>query len=118
MSTKRTGVPTAAENIVLVPGSKNILAFLLLSTIEAGDEVIVPDPGYAIYRSLVNFIGAVPVSAPIRQSNDFRLDVEELRSLITPRTRLLIVNTPANPTGVCSPAPTARRSRSSPSSTT
>jgi aspartate aminotransferase len=97
--TKRTGVPTAAENIVLVPGSKNILAFLLLATIEAGDEVIVPDPGYAIYRSLVNFIGAVPVSAPIRQSNDFRLDVDELRSLITPRTKLLIVNTPANPTG-------------------
>jgi aspartate aminotransferase len=97
--TKRTGVPTSAENVVLVPGSKNILAFLLLATIEAGDEVIVPDPGYAIYRSLVNFIGAVPVSAPIRQSNDFRLDVDELRSLITPRTRLLIVNTPANPTG-------------------
>ncbi|MEO8899698.1 MAG: pyridoxal phosphate-dependent aminotransferase [Candidatus Dormibacter sp.] len=97
--TKRTGVPTEAENIVLVPGSKNILAFLLLSTIEAGDEVIVPDPGYAIYRSLVNFLGAVPVSAPIRQSNDFRLDVDELRTLITPRTRLLIVNTPANPTG-------------------
>lgn len=97
--TKRTGVPTAAENIVLVPGSKNILAFLLLATIEAGDEVIVPDPGYAIYRSLVNFIGALAVSAPIRQSNDFRLDVDELRSLITPRTKLLIVNTPANPTG-------------------
>ncbi len=97
--TKRTGVPTAAENIVVVPGSKNILAFLLLATIEAGDEVIVPDPGYAIYRSLVNFIGAVPVSAPIRQSNDFRLDVDELRSLVTPRTRLLIVNSPANPTG-------------------
>jgi aspartate aminotransferase len=97
--TRRTGVPTAAENIVIVPGSKNILAFLLLSIIEAGDEVIVPDPGYPIYRSLVSFLGATPVSAPIRQSNDFRLDVEELRSLVTPRTRLLIVNTPANPTG-------------------
>jgi aspartate aminotransferase len=97
--TRRTGVPTAAENIVIVPGSKNILAFLLLSIIEAGDEVIVPDPGYPIYRSLVSFLGATPVSAPIRQSNDFRLDLEELRSLVTPRTRLLIVNTPANPTG-------------------
>jgi aspartate aminotransferase len=97
--TRRTGVPTAAENIVIVPGSKNILAFLLLSIIEAGDEVIVPDPGYPIYRSLVSFLGATPVSAPIRQSNDFRLDVEELRGLVTPRTRLLIVNTPANPTG-------------------
>jgi aspartate aminotransferase len=97
--TTRTGVPTSVENIVLVPGSKNILAFLLLAIIEPGDEVIVPDPGYPIYRSLVNFIGATPVSAPIRQANDFRLDVEELRALVTPRTRLLIVNTPANPTG-------------------
>jgi aspartate aminotransferase len=97
--TKRTGVDTAAENIVLVPGSKNILAFLLLAIIEPGDEVIVPDPGYPIYRSLVNFIGATPVSAPIRQGNNFRLDIDELRGLVTPRTRLLIVNTPANPTG-------------------
>ncbi len=97
--TRRTGVPTSAENIVLVPGSKNILAFLLLAIIEPGDEVIVPDPGYPIYRSLVNFIGAKPVSAPIRQENDFRLDIDELRTLVTPRTRLLIVNTPANPTG-------------------
>ena len=83
---KRTGVPTSWENIVIVPGSKNILAFLLLAIIEPGDEVIVPDPGYPIYRSLVNFIGATPVSAPIRQDNDFRLDVDELRSLVTPRT--------------------------------
>ncbi|MDQ2960667.1 MAG: pyridoxal phosphate-dependent aminotransferase [Candidatus Dormibacteraeota bacterium] len=97
--TRRTGVPTTADNIVMVPGSKNILAFLLLSIVEPGDEVIVPDPGYPIYRSLVNFIGATPVSAPIRQSNDFRLDIDELRGLVTPRTRLLIVNTPANPTG-------------------
>jgi aspartate aminotransferase len=97
--TRCTGVPTALENIVLVPGSKNILAFLLLAIVEPGDEVIVPDPGYPIYRSLVNFIGATPVSAPIRQENDFRLDVDELRTLVTPRTRLLIVNTPANPTG-------------------
>jgi len=84
---------------VLTPGSKNILAFLLLAIIEPGDEVIVPDPGYPIYRSLVNFVGATPVSAPIRQSNDFRLDVDELRRLVTPKTRLLIVNSPANPTG-------------------
>ncbi|MGH7722825.1 MAG: pyridoxal phosphate-dependent aminotransferase [Candidatus Dormibacteria bacterium] len=97
--TRGTGVPTAAENIVLVPGSKNILGFVLLAIVNAGDEVIVPDPGYPIYRSLVSFVGATPVSAPIRQSNDFRLDVEELRSLVTPRTKLLIVNTPANPTG-------------------
>ena len=97
--TKRTGVPTAYQNIVLTPGSKNILLFLLLAIIEPGDEVIVPDPGYPIYRSLVSFVGATPVSAPIRQENDFRLDIDELRSLVTAKTRLLIVNTPANPTG-------------------
>jgi aspartate/methionine/tyrosine aminotransferase len=92
-------VTTAAEQIVLVPGSKNLLYFALLSLIEPGDEVLLPDPGYPIYRSLVNFVGATPVPVPIREQNDFRLDVEELRSLVTPRTRALIVNSPANPTG-------------------
>jgi aspartate aminotransferase len=97
--TRHTGVPTKAENIVLTPGSKNILLFTLLALIEEGDEVIVPDPGYPIYRSLVEFIGATAVSLPLRQSNDFRIDVEELGNLVTPRTRLLIVNSPQNPTG-------------------
>ena len=97
--TKQTGVETQWEQIVLTPGSKNLLLFALLALVEDGEEVIVPDPGYPIYRSLVNFVGGVPVSIPIRQSNDFRLDVDELRALVTPRTRLLIVNTPANPTG-------------------
>ncbi|MFN2452253.1 MAG: pyridoxal phosphate-dependent aminotransferase [Candidatus Dormibacteria bacterium] len=97
---ERTGVPgLSAENVVLVPGSKNILHFALLALVEKGDEVIVPDPGYPIYRSLVEFVGGTAVSAPIRQSNDFRLDVAELRSLVTERTRMLIVNSPANPTG-------------------
>ena len=96
---RETGVPTRAENIVLTPGSKNILLFALLSLVEEGDDVIIPDPGYPIYRSLVNFIGANPVSLPMRQANDFRPDIEQLRSLITPRTRMLIVNSPQNPTG-------------------
>jgi aspartate aminotransferase len=97
--TRHTGVPTKAENVVLTPGSKNLLLFTLLALIEEGDEVIVPDPGYPIYRSLVEFIGATAVSLPLRQANDFRIDVEELRALVTPRTRLLIVNSPQNPTG-------------------
>jgi aspartate/methionine/tyrosine aminotransferase len=97
--TRRTGVETGPEQIVLVPGSKNILHFTLLSLIEPGDEVLVPDPGYPIYSSLVNFVGATCVSVPIREQNDFRLDVDELRSLVTARTRALILNTPANPTG-------------------
>lgn len=94
-----TGADAQAEQVVLVPGSKNILHFALLSLVEPGDEVIYPDPGYPIYQSLTQFVGARPVPIPIRESNDFRLDVEELRSLVTDRTRLLIVNTPANPTG-------------------
>ena len=97
--TRQTGVPTVPEQIVLVPGSKNLLHFALLSLIEPGEEVLLPDPGYPIYSSLINFVGATPVSVPIREQNDFRLDVRELRSLVTPRTRALIVNSPANPTG-------------------
>jgi aspartate/methionine/tyrosine aminotransferase len=67
--------------------------------VEPGDEVILPDPGYPIYPSLVAFVGAKPVSLPIRERNNFRIDIEELRSLVTDRTRMLIVNSPANPTG-------------------
>ncbi|MBV8445274.1 MAG: aminotransferase class I/II-fold pyridoxal phosphate-dependent enzyme, partial [Candidatus Dormibacteraeota bacterium] len=96
---KQTGVPTTWRNVVLTPGSKNILMFALMALVEDGDEVILPDPGYPIYRSLVSFIGGVPVSLPIRQSNGFRVDAAELASLITPRTRVLIVNSPQNPTG-------------------
>jgi aspartate/methionine/tyrosine aminotransferase len=98
---RRTGVDVAAGNVVLVPGSKNILHFALLSLVEEGDEVILPDPGYPIYRSLTEFIGARAVPIPIRESNQFRLDVDELRALVTDRTRLIIINTPANPTGGC-----------------
>ena len=96
---RESGVPTAAENIVITPGSKNILLFALLALVEPGDEVIIPDPGYPIYRSLVDFIEATPVALPVRQSNDFRPDPEELRALVTPRTRMIIVNSPQNPTG-------------------
>ena len=97
--TRHTGVPTSYENIVLVPGSKNLLLFALWSLVEEGDEVIVPDPGYPIYRSLVEFIGAKAVSLPLRQENDFRADVSQLRHLVTPRTRMMVVNSPQNPTG-------------------
>jgi aspartate aminotransferase len=97
--TRHTGVPTQFENIVLTPGSKNLLLFALLALVEEGEEVIVPDPGYAIYRSLTEFIGAKAVSLPLRQENDFRVDIGELRGLISPRTRMLVVNSPQNPTG-------------------
>src|SRR4029077_4138126 len=91
---RSTGVPTRIENIVITPGSKNLLLFALLSLVEEGDEVIIPDPGYPIYRSLVEFVGGQPISLPVLQSNDFRPDTDELRKLVSPRTRMLIANSP------------------------
>jgi aspartate aminotransferase len=85
--------------VVLVPGSKNVLLFTLLACIEPGDEVILPDPGYPAYESQVNFIGAVPKLVTLREESGFRMDLEQLASLVTPKTRMLIINTPQNPTG-------------------
>src|ERR671935_3319117 len=96
---KRLGVKAEATQVVLVPGSKNVLLFTLLACIEPGDEVILPDPGYPAYASQVNFIGAVPKTVTLREEKDFRMDLEELASLVTPKTRMLIINTPQNPTG-------------------
>src|SRR2546428_2957836 len=85
--------------VVFVPGSKNVLLFTLLACIEPGDEVILPDPGYPAYASQVNFIGAVPKVVTLREETGFRMDLDELASLVTPKTRMLIINTPQNPTG-------------------
>ena len=87
------------DDVVLVPGSKNVLLFTLLACIEPGDEVILPDPGYPAYASQVNFIGGVPKPVRLREESGFRIDLEELASLVTPKTRMLIINTPQNPTG-------------------
>jgi len=85
--------------VVLVPGSKNVLLFTLLACIEPGDEVIIPDPAYPAYHSQVNFIGAIPRLVKLREETGFRMDLDELRAQITPKTRLVIINTPQNPTG-------------------
>ena len=88
-----------ATDVVLVPGSKNVLLFTLLACIEPGDEVIIPDPAYPAYSSQVNFIGAVPKFVTLREETGFRMDLDQLESLVTPKTRMLIINTPQNPTG-------------------
>src|SRR5947199_249043 len=92
-------VDVKPEQVVMVPGSKNVLLFTMLALVENGDEVIVPDPGYPIYASVATLAGGTPVAIPLRERNDFRLDIEELKSKITPRTKLLVINSPQNPTG-------------------
>jgi len=76
-----------------------VMVYAIMALIDPGDEVIVPDPGYPIYESITNFMGGTPVPIPIRMEREFRLDVDELASLITPKTRMLVINSPANPTG-------------------
>jgi aspartate/methionine/tyrosine aminotransferase len=97
--TARKGFPADPSQVFVTVGGKGVMLYAILGLVDPGDEVIVPDPGYPIYESLTRFVGATPVPIPIRMEHEFRLDVEELASLITPRTRLLIINSPANPTG-------------------
>lgn len=93
------GLRFGAENVVVTPGGKPIIFFTLIACLEEGDEVIYPDPSFPIYESMVNFLGARPVPLRLREENGFSIDPEELASLVTDRTRLVILNSPANPTG-------------------
>ena len=92
-------VPVKAEEVVVVPGGKPIIFFTIMALVDEGDEVIYPNPGFPIYESMINFVGGKAVPIRLREKMDFRLDVDELRSLINDRTRLIILNSPQNPTG-------------------
>jgi len=92
-------VPVKAEEVVVVPGGKPIIFFTIVALVDEGDEVIYPNPGFPIYESMINFMGGKAVPIRLREKMDFRLDVDELRSLINNRTRLIILNSPQNPTG-------------------
>lgn len=93
------GVPVDPAEVVVTPGGKPIIFYTILATVNPGDEVIYPDPGFPIYESCVRYVGGVPVPIPLREERDFRFDVEELRARLSPRTRLVILNSPGNPTG-------------------
>ena len=93
------GLNMGPENVVVSPGGKPVMFFFMLALVNEGDEVIYPNPGFPIYESVINFIGAKPVPIKMREEKQFRLDVDELISLITPKTRLIIINSPQNPTG-------------------
>jgi aspartate/methionine/tyrosine aminotransferase len=93
------GVQVSSDQVVVVPGGKPIIFFTLLALAEAGDEVIFPNPGFPIYESMIHYAGARPVPIRLREEKDFGFDVDELASLISDRTRLIILNSPQNPTG-------------------
>jgi aspartate/methionine/tyrosine aminotransferase len=92
-------VDVTPDEVVVVPGGKPIIFFSVLALAEEGDEIIYPNPGFPIYESMINYVGAKPVPIRLREELDFRLDVDELASLINDRTKLIILNSPQNPTG-------------------
>jgi len=93
------GIPCRSDEVVVVPGGKPIIFYAFMALVEEGDEVIYPNPGFPIYESMINFLGAKPVPIHLREEKDFRLDVNELADLVTDRTKLVVLNSPHNPTG-------------------
>jgi aspartate aminotransferase len=93
------GIDVSAKQVVVTPGGKPIMFFTILALVEEGDEVLLPNPAFPIYESMVNFVGGRPVFVPLRQEHGFRLDLDEFEAGLSERTRLVILNSPANPTG-------------------
>src|SRR3954469_13624551 len=100
---KRYGVEVSPESVMIMPGGKPTMFMSILMFGEPGVEILYPDPGFPIYRSMIEFTGAKPIPVPIREENGFAFSADELLSLITPATRLIIINSPANPTGGVTP---------------
>ena len=97
---ERTGrMKTTPDRVVVTPGAKPIMFFTIMALCEEGDEVLYPDPGFPMYASITAFAGATPVPVPLREENGFAIDPDELASLVTDRTKLLILNSPHNPCG-------------------
>jgi aspartate aminotransferase len=100
---KRFKVKVSPDEVMIMPGGKPTMFMSILMFGEPGADILYPDPGFPIYRSMIEFTGARPVPVPIREENDFAFSAEETLGLITPQTRLLILNSPANPTGGVTP---------------
>ena len=93
------GIEVDPGQVVVTPGGKPIMFFVILALVDEGDEVLLPNPAFPIYESMVNFVGGKPVHVPLRQENGFRFDPEEFEANLGERTRLVVLNSPANPTG-------------------
>jgi aspartate aminotransferase len=98
------GIDVGAQHVCIVPGGKPILFFPMMALLEPGDEVIYPNPGFPIYESMIRFLGATPVAMPLEESRGFSLDVELFARSLSSRTKLVILNSPQNPTGGVIPA--------------
>ena len=98
-SERLRGVHINPDQVVITPGGKPVMAFAIMALVEEDDEVIYPNPGFPIYESLINYMEGTPVPIRLREERDFRLDAEELASMVNPRTKLIIINSPQNPTG-------------------
>ncbi|MGC8998007.1 MAG: pyridoxal phosphate-dependent aminotransferase [Candidatus Bathyarchaeia archaeon] len=96
---KTRKIPVDPEEVVVTPGAKPIMFFAILACVDRGEEVLYPNPGFPIYESMINFVGAKPVPIPLLEENDFRLDHEYVKEKITKKTKMIILNSPENPTG-------------------
>ncbi len=97
---KRTrGIEVSPDEVVMTPGAKPIMFYVILALINEGDEVIYPNPGFPIYESMINFVGGKAVPLQLKEEKNFSFDIEDLKKLISPKTKLVIINTPQNPTG-------------------
>jgi len=97
--TKSRGVPVKRENVLISPGAKPLIAMTLMALLDPGDEVVIPDPAYPAYRSIATYVGATCVSVPLLEKKGFRLELDALEAAITPKTKILVINSPHNPTG-------------------
>jgi len=96
---KTRGIEVDPEGVVITPGAKPIIAYGILACVNEGDEVIYPNPGFPIYESLISFVGAKPVSLPLLEEKEFSFDLQDLEARITDKTKMIIINSPHNPTG-------------------
>jgi aspartate aminotransferase len=102
------GIRVGPEHVCVVPGGKPIIFFPLMALLEPGDEVIYPNPGFPIYESMINFLGAKPVPIPLVEDRGFSFDLNVLKDSLSPKTKMLILNSPHNPTGGVIPAADVR----------
>ena len=97
--TERQGYDVSADSVIVTPGGKPVMFFTIMALVEQGVEVIYPNPGFPIYESMINYMGGIAVPMQLNEESGYNADIDNLRSLITPRTKLIIVNSPNNPCG-------------------